>query len=177
MLRGDAEQAGAALAKARLSFEPSYVDLGWLASMQEARDVQDAAIDCLGAAPIGYTLAATTAVTSRLLFCSKPVMGKLLAEYVYEPGSTICLPHGTLGLGAQFVFFTGAPVRDPPNLRSVSDSVLSCRMETHRRERPLERPVRYGRLRAGRRMLGGHRGRRVERNGERTHRGIPSNGR
>lgn len=111
MLRADAGRVGAALAQARRSSRSGDVNLKWLASMQEAWDVQDAAIDCHGAAPIGYTLAATTAVTSRLLGCSKPIIGKLLTEYVYESGSTIRLPHGTLGLGAQFVFVMGAPIR------------------------------------------------------------------
>ena len=128
MLRADAGRVGAALAQARRSSRAGDVDLSWLTSMQEACEVQDAAIDCFGAAPIGYTLAATTAVTSRLLVCSKPIIGKLLTEYVYESGSTIRLPHETLGLGAQFVFVMGAPIRKPIDLRSVSDSILSCRM-------------------------------------------------
>ena len=68
--------------------------------MREARDLQDPAVACLEAAPLGYTLAATTAVTSRLLNCSEPVVGKLLAEYVYGFGSTVRLPYGTPGLGA-----------------------------------------------------------------------------
>ena len=128
MLRGDAGQAGAALAKARRSSHSGDVDLSWLTSLREARDVQDAAIDCFEAAPVGYTLTATTAVTSRLLNCSEPIVGKLLAEYVYESGSTLRLPYGTLGLGAQFIFVMGAPIREPIDLRSVSDAVVSCRM-------------------------------------------------
>ena len=97
-------------------------------SLKEAQAVQEAAFDGLGGTRIGYTLAATTDLTSRLLNCFGPIAGWLIEDYVHDSGSTIRLPHGTLGAGAQFIFTIGAPVREPVTLRSVADSILSCRM-------------------------------------------------
>ena len=128
MISRAAHQAGVALSRARLSTKPVNVDLRWIKSMQEARDVQDAAVIALGGDPIGYTLAATSAATSRTLNCHEPVFGKLLDDYVYESGSSLRPPHGTLGMGAQFIFVIGAPLKEPLCLRSVSNSIVSCRM-------------------------------------------------
>ena len=96
--------------------------------MQDAQDVQDVAIECLGGTPLGYTLSATTSITSRLLSCSKPIMGKLLDEFVYQPNATLRLPYGALGIGAQFIFVIGSPLTEPASMRSVSQSIISCRM-------------------------------------------------
>ncbi len=128
MFQDDLDRCAAALSVARRAHSAGDVDLHWIGSMQDAREVQDAAFDYLGGTPVGYTIAATTDTTSRLLNCSEPIVGRLIEDYVYDSGSTIRLPYGTIGVGAQFVFVIGAPVRWPVNLRSVSDSIISCRM-------------------------------------------------
>ena len=128
MLQDNSEKCGKALSLARRANRFGDVDLRWIRSLQEAREVQDAAFDCLGCTIVGYTMAATTDRTSRLLNCSRAIVGRLVDEYVYDSGATICLPHGTLGVGAQFVFVIGAPVKTPVNITSVSDSIMSCRM-------------------------------------------------
>ena len=128
MIGRTAYQMGTALSRARLSAKPVNVDLRWIKSMQEARDVQDIAAVALHGDPIGYTLAATSAATSRILNCQEPVFARLLDDYVYESGSSLRPPHGTLGMGAQFIFVIGAPLKEPLYLGSVSNSIVSCRM-------------------------------------------------
>lgn len=128
MIGHTAYQTGTALSRARLAAKPVGLDLRWIKSMREARDVQDVAALALNGDPIGYTLTATSAVTSRILNCQEPIYGKLLDDYVYESGSSLRPPHGTLGMGAQFIFVIGAPLKEPLCLRSVSNSIVSCRM-------------------------------------------------
>lgn len=113
MISRTAHQTGMALSRARLLTSPVNVDLRWIKSIQEARDVQDTAAIALGGDPIGYTLAATSAATSRTLNCHEPVFGRLLDDYVYESGSSFRPPHGMIGIGAQFIFVIGAPLKGP----------------------------------------------------------------
>ena len=124
----DAGKVGAALARARRADGPGDVDLRFIRSMDDARDVQDAALAGHGGTMVGYTLAASSAVTSRRLNCFDPVVGRMLDESVHASGDSLRVPYGTLGMGAQFILLIGAPVRAPLDLRSVTDTVLSCRV-------------------------------------------------
>ncbi len=122
----DAGKVGAALARARRADGPGDVDLRFIRSMDDARDVQEAALAAHGGAVVGYTLAASSAATSRRLNCFDPVVGRILDDRLHPSGESLRLPYGTLGMGAQFVLVIGAPVREPLDLRSVADAVLSC---------------------------------------------------
>ncbi|MGI4764586.1 MAG: 2-keto-4-pentenoate hydratase [Janthinobacterium lividum] len=96
--------------------------------MDDARDIQDFAVECLDGRPIGYTLAATTRVTSRLLNCCEVVSGTLMDDFVYDSGAIVGLPYGALGIGAQFIFVIGSSLREPYTAASVSNAIVSCRM-------------------------------------------------
>ena len=124
----DVGRVGAALARAKRADGPGDVDLRLIRSMDAAREVQDAALAGHGGTVTGYTLAASSAVTSRRLNCFDPVVGRMLDDSVYGSGDSLRLPYGTLGIGAQFILVIGAPVREPLDLRSVADAVLSCRV-------------------------------------------------
>ncbi len=77
-------QIGSALAKARRASRPSDIDLRSIGSLQDAQEVQDAAVMSYGGVLRGYTLAATTARTARLLNCPEPIIGKLLDEHIHD---------------------------------------------------------------------------------------------
>ena len=122
----DTRNVGLALFRARRNLGAGCVDLRHVRSLDEARDIQEEALSHHDATPVGYTLAATSPTTARLLNCPRPVVGKLVAEHVHDSGVRLRLPYGMLGVGAQLVVRMGLSPRMPLNLGSVSDAVLSC---------------------------------------------------
>ncbi len=58
----------------------------------------------------GYTLAATTARTARLLNCQEPIIGKLFDEHMHDTGATLGIPYGFIGAGAQLIFMLALPL-------------------------------------------------------------------
>lgn len=106
-------------------------DLGAIGSLGGAEAVQAAAALALDQTRIGWSLAATSDVTRRLLGCTEPVAGPLFAEDTYMSGSSLALRSSMLGIGAQFAFTFGRsyPMEDETvGLESVADAVVSCRL-------------------------------------------------
>jgi len=121
-------QIGSALAKARRASRSSDIDLRSIGSLQQAQDVQDAAVMGYGGVLRGYTLAATTALTARLLHCPKPIIGNLFDEHIHDTEGTLSIPYSFIGLGAQFLFMLGSPLAKPVTLEAVRNAVISCHL-------------------------------------------------
>jgi len=119
-------QIGSALAKARRASRPSDIDLRSIGSLQDAQEVQDAAVMSYGGVLRGYTLAATTARTARLLNCPEPIIGKLFDEHIHDTGATFGIPYCFIGAGAQLIFMLALPLASPVTLDAVSNAVVSC---------------------------------------------------
>ena len=119
---------GSALAKARRASRSSDIDLRSIGSLQEAQEVQDAAVMRYGGAVRGYTLAATAALTARLLNCPKPIFGKLFDEHIHDTGATVSIPYSFIGAGAQFIVMLGSPLARPVTLETVRNAVISCHL-------------------------------------------------
>jgi len=118
-------QIGSALAKARRASRSSDIDLRSIGSLQQAQEVQDAAVMGYGGVLRGYTLAATTALTARLLQCPKPIIGNLFDEHIHDTEGTLRIPYYFIGLGAQFLFMLGSPLAKPVTLEAVRNAVIS----------------------------------------------------
>ncbi len=121
-------QIGSALAKARRASRASDIDLRSIGSLQEAQGVQDAAVMCYGGTVRGYTLAATAALTARLLNCPKPIVGKLFDEHIHDTGTAVSIPYSFIGAGAQFLVMLGSPLARPVTLETVRNAVVSCHL-------------------------------------------------
>ena len=122
------QASGSALSRARRAGGMSGVDLRALRSMEEAWEVQEAANTSHGGLVHGFCLAATNALTARLLQCPGPIVGLLFDEHDIGDGAQFRLPHGMIGAGAQIVFRIGAPLKEPLTLGGVRDAIVSCQL-------------------------------------------------
>ncbi len=128
MRSNEITQVGSALSRARRLARPRNIDLRSIGSLQEAQEVQDAAGEAYDGIIRGYTLAATSAATARVLNCSTPIVGKLFDEHIFDSGARFDLPYSMLGVGAQFIFVIGSPLLSPTTSKRVLDSIVSCHL-------------------------------------------------
>jgi 2-keto-4-pentenoate hydratase len=127
----DILQFGGALAAARKNGNLADVPLNLIASIEEAEDVQEAAIGAYGGAIIGYSVQATSAITRRLLGCEGPIFGLLTDKDVYQGGDHLLLPRGVLGAGCVLSFTLARPFPNETeeiSRETVRDAVVTCRL-------------------------------------------------
>ena len=121
---------GRALAEARRANRLADLPLHTLPGRREAEQVQGQAVAALEGQRLGYKIGATSAEVQRLLTCSQPIYGPVLAEDVVESGADYPLPAGLLGIECEFAFELARPypglgeavAREP-----LSAAVARCR--------------------------------------------------
>ncbi|WP_128564343.1 2-keto-4-pentenoate hydratase [Methylobacterium crusticola] len=131
--RYDPERLGRGLAEARrLNHVSPRLDLRVIAGPAAAEAVQAEAVLAYNQPIRGYTLAATSDRSARLLGCDGPVVAPLFAPAMLPSGTSLRASRGILGVGAQYTFVFGRPFpldgEDPGDLDALAAAVVSCHL-------------------------------------------------
>ena len=128
---GSLENLGRELAECRRLGRVVDLRLERITAEDEADAVRDEAVAAYHSSVCGYRIAATTALTRRLLGCEAPVWAPLLAAEVRPGGTSFRLPPGVIGAGCELAFVMARPYPlhgdEEVSRASAGRAVAACR--------------------------------------------------